>query len=136
MAALSQSGLSASPASPTTGIRDEHEPRLRRRQPGALRAGAGLAPCQGLILGREREADENAAACFSPHCLVRASWSIFAEHATAVQRCRASVTGLHLPREVFFGRLGFAGAFVPVCESDFGRFFAATSGSSRLMCSR
>ena len=59
-----------------------------------------------------------------------------AEHATAPQRCRASVTGLYLPREVFFGRLGFAGAFVPVCESDFGRFFPATSGSFRLMCSR
>jgi hypothetical protein len=59
-----------------------------------------------------------------------------AEHATAPQRCRASVTGLYLPREVFFGRLSFAGAFVPVCTSDFGRFFPATSGSFRLMCSR
>jgi hypothetical protein len=59
-----------------------------------------------------------------------------AEHATAPQRCRASVTGLYLPREVFFGRLGFAGAFVPVCASDFGRFFPATSGSFRMMCSR
>ena len=47
-----------------------------------------------------------------------------------------SVTGLYLPREVFFGRLVFAGAFVPVCASDFGRFFPATSGSFRLMCSR
>ena len=52
-----------------------------------------------------------------------------AEHATAPQRCRASVTGLYLPREVFFGRLGFAGAFLPVCASDFSRFFPATSGS-------
>jgi len=59
-----------------------------------------------------------------------------AEHATAPQRCRASVTGLYLPREVFFGRLGFAGAFLPVCASDFSRFFPATSGSFRLMCSR
>ena len=59
-----------------------------------------------------------------------------AEHATPPQRCRASVTGLYLPREVFFGRLVFAGAFVPVCASDFGRFFPATSGSFRLMCSR
>jgi len=68
-----------------------------------------------------------------------ASWSIFslaAEHATAPQSCGASVTGLYLPREVFFGRLVFAGAFVPVCASDFGRFFPATSGSFRLMCSR
>jgi len=70
---------------------------------------------------------------------VRASWSIFslaAEHATAPQSCGASVTGLYLPREVFFGRLVFAGAFVPVCASDFGRFFPAMSGSFRLICSR
>jgi hypothetical protein len=46
------------------------------------------------------------------------------------------VTGLYLPREVFFGRFGFAGAFVPVCAGDIGRFFPATSGSFRLMCSR
>jgi hypothetical protein len=59
-----------------------------------------------------------------------------AEHATAPQRCRASVTGLYLPREVFFGRLVFAGAFVPACAMDFGRFFPVTSGSFRLMCSR
>ncbi len=59
-----------------------------------------------------------------------------AEPATAPQGCRASVTALYLPREVFFGRLVFAGAFVPVCASDFGRFFPATSGSFRLMCSR
>jgi hypothetical protein len=44
----------------------------------------------------------------------------------------ASLTGLYLPREVFFGRLGFAGAFVPVCASDFGRFFPATSAPSGL----
>jgi hypothetical protein len=37
----------------------------------------------------------------------------------------------YLPREVFFGRLGLAGAFFPVWESDFGRFFPATSGSFR-----
>jgi hypothetical protein len=42
----------------------------------------------------------------------------------------------YLPREVFFGRLDFAGVFVPVCASDFGRFFPATSGSFRLWCSR
>jgi hypothetical protein len=46
------------------------------------------------------------------------------------------VTVLYLPREVFFGRLDFAGVFVPVCASDFGRFCPATSGSFRLMCSR
>jgi hypothetical protein len=59
-----------------------------------------------------------------------------AEHATARKGCRASVMVLYLPREVFFGRLAFAGVFVPVCASDFGRFFPATSGSFRLMCSR
>jgi hypothetical protein len=32
--------------------------------------------------------------------------------------------------------LGFAGAFTPVCASDFGRFFPAMSGSFRLTCSR
>jgi len=32
-----------------------------------------------------------------------------------------------LPRAVFFGRLGFAGAFFSVWTSDFGRFFPATS---------
>ena len=56
-----------------------------------------------------------------------------AEHATARKGCRASVMVLYLPREVFFGRLAFAGVFVPVCASDFGRFFPATSGSFRLM---
>jgi hypothetical protein len=61
---------------------------------------------------------------------------VASEQATAPQRCRASVTGLYLPREVFFGRLGFAAAFFPVCASDFGRFFPATSGSFRLMRSR
>jgi hypothetical protein len=43
------------------------------------------------------------------------------------------VTGLYLPREVFFGRLVFAGAFLPVCATDFGRFFPATSGSFQLI---
>jgi hypothetical protein len=35
----------------------------------------------------------------------------------------------HLPRDVFFGRLGFAGAFFTVWASDFGRFLPATSDS-------
>jgi hypothetical protein len=35
----------------------------------------------------------------------------------------------YLPREVFFGRLGFAGAFFTVWASDFGRFLPATPGS-------
>jgi hypothetical protein len=34
-----------------------------------------------------------------------------------------------LLREVFFGRLGFAGAFFSVWASGFGRFFPATSRS-------
>jgi hypothetical protein len=34
----------------------------------------------------------------------------------------------YLPREVFFGRFGFAGVF-SVWASDFGRFFPATSDS-------
>jgi hypothetical protein len=34
-----------------------------------------------------------------------------------------------LPREVFFGRLGFAGAFFTVWASDFGRLLLATSDS-------
>jgi hypothetical protein len=33
----------------------------------------------------------------------------------------------YLPREVFFGRLGFADAFFTVWASDFGRFLPATS---------
>jgi hypothetical protein len=42
----------------------------------------------------------------------------------------AAVTaGCYLPREVFFGRLGFAGAFFTVWSSDFGRFLLATSDS-------
>jgi hypothetical protein len=65
-----------------------------------------------------------------------ASSGLAAEQATAPQSGGASLTALYLPREVFFGRLVFAGAFVPVCASDFGRFFPATSGSFRLMCSR
>jgi hypothetical protein len=75
--------------------------------------------------------------CSSPRAR---SWSIFRclppSTRPPPQRCRASVTVLYLPREVFFGRLDFAGVFVPVCASDFGRFFPATSGSFRLMCSR
>jgi len=51
-----------------------------------------------------------------------------AEHATP-RNAAGGVTRLYLPREVFFGRLGFAGAFVPVCAGDFGRFFPAKSGS-------
>jgi hypothetical protein len=39
---------------------------------------------------------------------------------------------LYLPREVFFGRLGLAGAFFSVGASDFGRFLPATAGSFRL----
>jgi hypothetical protein len=31
-----------------------------------------------------------------------------------------------LPREVFFGGLGFAGGFFSVWATDFGRFFPAT----------
>jgi len=42
---------------------------------------------------------------------------------TARDRC------CYLPREVFFGRLGFAGAFFTVWGSDFGRFLVATSDS-------
>ena len=58
-----------------------------------------------------------------------------AEQATPRNAAGACMAGLYLPREVFFGRLVFAGAFVPVCASDFGRFFPATSGSFRLICS-
>jgi hypothetical protein len=64
-----------------------------------------------------------------------ASSGLAAEHAKAPQSWGTSVTGLYLPREVFFGRLVFAGAFVSVCASDFGRFFPAISGSFRLICS-
>jgi hypothetical protein len=35
----------------------------------------------------------------------------------------------YLPREVFFGRFGFAGVFLSVCRSGFSRFFPATSSS-------
>jgi hypothetical protein len=44
--------------------------------------------------------------------------------------CRLpSLRGAYLPREVFFGRLGFSGAFFTVWASDFGRFLPATSDS-------
>ncbi len=42
----------------------------------------------------------------------------------------------YLPREVFFGRFGGAGGFFSVWASDFGRFFPATSGPSRLFRSK
>jgi hypothetical protein len=42
---------------------------------------------------------------------------------------RARLPACYLPRDVFFGRLGFAGAFFSVWASDLGRFFPATSGS-------
>jgi hypothetical protein len=42
----------------------------------------------------------------------------------------------YLPREVFFGRLGFAGAFFTVWASDFGRFLPAMSDSFPVDCSQ
>jgi hypothetical protein len=42
----------------------------------------------------------------------------------------------YLPRDVFFGRLDFAGVFFSVWASDFGRFFPATSGSFRWSADR
>jgi hypothetical protein len=36
------------------------------------------------------------------------------------------VTARYLPREVFFDRLGFAGAFFMIGASDLGRFLPAT----------
>ena len=69
-------------------------------------------------------------------CWNKASSGLAAEHATAPQSSGTSATALYLPREVFFGRLVFAGAFVPVCASDFGRFFPDTSRSFQLICSR
>jgi hypothetical protein len=39
------------------------------------------------------------------------------------------VTARYLPREVFFDRLGFAGAFFMVGASDLGRFLPATCDS-------
>jgi len=48
----------------------------------------------------------------------------------------ASATAGYLPREAFFGRLGFAGAFFSVWASDFGRFLPATSDSFPLDVSR
>ena len=44
---------------------------------------------------------------------------------------------VYFPREVFFGRFGFAGIFFSVWGSDFSRFLPATSGSfSVCACSR
>src|SRR6266516_7764961 len=42
---------------------------------------------------------------------------------------RSAARDRYLPREVFFGRLGLAGAFFAVWASDFGRFLPATSDS-------
>jgi len=47
----------------------------------------------------------------------------------AAGRSEARTAGCYLPREVFFGRLGFSGAFFTVWASDFGRFLPATSDS-------
>jgi hypothetical protein len=44
-------------------------------------------------------------------------------------RSAARDRSCYLPRDVFFGRLGFAGAFFTVWASDFGRFLPATSDS-------
>ena len=79
------------------------------------------------------------------HCPPDADLELVLARATAVALRRqvvAAVTEPHpprgygsdaayLPREVFFGRLGLAGAFFSVWASDFGRFFPATSGSFR-----
>jgi hypothetical protein len=45
----------------------------------------------------------------------------------------ATASRAYLPREVFFGRLGLAGAFFSVWASDFERFFPATSASFPLI---
>jgi len=42
----------------------------------------------------------------------------------------------YLPREVFFGRFGFAGVCFSVWGSDFSRFFPATSASFGCSCSQ
>jgi hypothetical protein len=52
------------------------------------------------------------------------------------QRGRWPASAGYLPREVFFGRLGFGGAFFTVWASDFGRFLPATSDSFPLDVSR
>jgi hypothetical protein len=44
---------------------------------------------------------------------------------------RATASRAYLPREVFFGLLGLAGAFFTVWASVFERFFPATSASFR-----
>ena len=54
--------------------------------------------------------------------------------AAAIRRMRWPLPALvdrccYLPREVFFGRLGFAGVFFSACADDFGRFLPATSDS-------
>jgi len=49
---------------------------------------------------------------------------------------RPTASRAYLPREVFFGRLGLAGAFFSVWDGDFGRFFPATSSSLRLIGDR
>lgn len=55
------------------------------------------------------------------------------QNGAPVRPRRYASDAAYLPREVFFGRFPFAGAFFSVWASDFGRFFPATSGSFRLI---
>jgi hypothetical protein len=56
-------------------------------------------------------------------------WRDTSSRAANWPRVGSGDRGCYLPREVFFGRLGFAGAFFTVWASDFGRFLPATSDS-------
>jgi hypothetical protein len=58
-----------------------------------------------------------------------AQWRGTSSRAANWRRVGSRDRGCYLPREVFFGRLGFAGAFFTIWASDFGRFLPATSDS-------
>src|SRR5215208_6622370 len=93
-----------------------------------------------IARGRPKGANENVGAQGhdSPGCRPRALWAANASRASSPRGhppATPEVPLCYLPREVFFGRLGFAGAFCAVFFavwiSDFGRFLPATSTPSR-----
>jgi hypothetical protein len=55
----------------------------------------------------------------------------FPSYETRTRTAGSGRNAAYLPREVFFGRLGLAGAFLALWGGDFGRFFPAMSGSFR-----
>jgi hypothetical protein len=124
--AQSSERVAFSPDSDSRALRDE------QRDPPVAAAGAPRSPSFGP-----------ASRALQPPCRCRFATALPGEYHPRVgaillhsaagrqpaARSAARDRGCYLPREVFFGRLGFVDAFFTVWASDFGRFLPATSDS-------